>query len=419
MTAASRAVTLGLIAVYVAAWTLGSLALKTTPSDLDLFFWPSAETVVSGHPLVIYSAQAHATYPNANGPLGLIPLIPLAAIANGLGWAGNIGARAALTGAAVSLLVLLLTYQSVRLVTQARGTASGRVVAACCILLAPALWIGVIDYGHVEQPLELCLVLFAVSCTLGRRAVSAGVGLGAAVLTRSIAGLCVIPLVLRPLATRRMSPALTTTLVTVVTVALGLAPFVIADSSAVVHSLLTYRGSLPIGGGSFWVLARQTSVDGLAEHADVLLSVAAATVLTVIVLRRNPALAATASGILGLLTVTACCFPLFAKTVYPYYFVEPYVFSVIWWLARPGTAANRRLTVPLLLTLDVFLTKAATLSTGAWAVADGVASSVIVVVGLALVLTDLLDASRSRETGLSVGVDGAFRRQEGEGSRAG
>jgi hypothetical protein len=395
MTVASRAVTAGLIALYVAAWTLSSLVLKTTPSDLDLFFWPSAETVVAGHPLLIYSAQAHATYPNANGPLGLVPLIPLAAIANGLGWAGDIGARAALTGAAVSLLVLLLTYQSVRLVTQARGTASGRFVTACCILLAPALWTGVIDYGHVEQPLELCLVLFAVSCTLRHGAMPAGLALGAAVLTRSIAALCVIPLALLPLATRRMPPALTMILVTVATIAVGLAPFAIADASAVVHSLLTYRGSLPIGGGSFWVLARQTSLAGFAEHADVLLALAAATVLTVIILRRNPAVATTASGILGLLTVASCCFPLCAKTVFPYYFVEPYVFGVLWWLARPGSDVNRRGLVPLLLTLDVFLTKAATLSSGAWTMADGIASSGIVAASLALVMADLLGRSRT------------------------
>jgi len=67
-----RAVIVGLAALYVAAWTLGSLALKTRPSDLDLYFWPSAETVIGGHPLVVYSAYLRDAYPNANGPLGLV-----------------------------------------------------------------------------------------------------------------------------------------------------------------------------------------------------------------------------------------------------------------------------------------------------------------------------------------------------------
>jgi hypothetical protein len=399
MNVASRTVTAWFGVVYVAAWTVSSLVLKTTPSDLDLFFWPSAETVVAGHPLLIYAAQAHATYPNANGPLGLIPLIPLAAIANALGVAGSIGARAALVGAAMSLFVLLLAYQSVRIVAQARGVVEGRLGAVCCILLAPALWIGMIDFGHVEQPLELCLVLYAAQCTLRGRALPAGVALGAAVLTRSIAVLTVIPLALLPLASRRVSAALTTILATAATVALGLAPFVIAGAPAVVHSLLTYRGSLPIGGGSFWVLARQTSLAGFAEHADVLLAVAAATVLTVIILRRNAPAATTASGIFGLLTVAACCFPLFAKTVYPYYFVEPYVFGVLWWLARPGHEVKWRALVPLLLTLDVLLTKAATLSTGAWTIVDGVVSSGSVALVIVLVTADLFHRSQTRVEG--------------------
>jgi hypothetical protein len=95
-------------AFFVAASTLAPLVLKTTPSDLDLFFWPSAETAVSGHPLLIYSAQFSGGVFNDNGPLGLIPVIPAAALANALGWAGSLAGRASLTGAVVSLVVLLL-----------------------------------------------------------------------------------------------------------------------------------------------------------------------------------------------------------------------------------------------------------------------------------------------------------------------
>src|ERR1700719_4580204 len=58
----SRAATVGLGALYVGAWAVSSLVLKTTPSDLDLYFWPSAETIVSGHPLLIYAAHVHDVY---------------------------------------------------------------------------------------------------------------------------------------------------------------------------------------------------------------------------------------------------------------------------------------------------------------------------------------------------------------------
>ncbi len=159
---ARRAGIVCFVVLYVAAWAVSSLALKTNPSDLDLYFWPSAETVVHGHPLLIYAAYAHVAYPNANGPLGLVPLVPIAALANAVGWAESLGARAAITDAVMSVFVLLVSYQAVRLVAAAHGGVDVRPGVASTILFAPALWIGVLDYGHVEQPVELCLVLLAV-----------------------------------------------------------------------------------------------------------------------------------------------------------------------------------------------------------------------------------------------------------------
>jgi hypothetical protein len=390
-----RAALVGLAALYVAAWTLGSLALKTKPSDLDLYFWPSAETVIGGHPLLIYSAHLRDAYPNANGPLGLVTLLPIAALANAFGWAGNLGARAALTGAMMSIVLLLLAYQAVRLVVLVHGSAPRKVIVACSILLAPALWFGVIDYGHVEQPVELCFVLLAVGFVLRSRNVLAGVALGASVLARNIAALSVIPLALLPLATRRMKPGVMAVLACVLTVTAGLAPFVLAGEPAVTHSLLGYRGNLPIGGGSFWVVARQTSFAGLGQFGDVYLAAAVAGVVVAITLWRRPGAGTTGPGLFGLLTVASACFPLFAKTVFPYYLIEPYVFGALWWLARPCSARNWRVLVPLLLTADVFLAKAGTtLSSGGLWVAEGVTSSAIVAVAVALVTADLFQSSR-------------------------
>jgi hypothetical protein len=387
---ARRAAITGLAALYVAAWALGSLALKTTPSDLDLYFWPSAETVVGGHPLLIYSAHLQDAYPNANGPFGLVPLLPIVAAANALGWSGSLGARAALTGAVVSLFVLLLSFQAFRLVARARDGVERQPAVVCTILLAPALWIGALDYGHVEQPVELCFALLAVGCILSGQGVSGGIALGAAVLARTTAALCVIPFALLPLATRRVRTASATVLAGIVTVAAGLVPFLLADEPAVAHSLLTYRGSLPIGGGSFWIVARQTAFANLGQHGDVYLAAAVACALVAITLWRRPASGTTTVGLLGLLTVATACFPLFAKTVFPYYLVEPYMFGTVWWLARPGSALNWRALVPLLLTSDVFLTKAATtVPIGGWAVTEGVTSSAIIAVVVALVTADL------------------------------
>jgi len=397
---ASRIGTAGLVVLYVAAWALSPLVVKTTPSDLDIYFWPSAETVVGGHPLLIYSAHIRDIYPNANGPLGLVLLVPVAAIANSLGWADNLGLRAGLTDAVVPLFVLLLARETVVLIRRERGVVEWRLAAACTILLAPALWIGVIDYGHIEQPLELWLVMFAVRYVVSNRPLAGGVALGAAMLARTTAVLYLIPLVLLPLATRRAKPATKIGVAVVITVAVGLAPFLIADGPAVVHSLVTYRGDLPVAGGSFWLLVRQTPWEGLAQHGDVYLTIAVAVVLTAVTLQRRPSTATTATGLLGLLTVVASCFPLFAKTVYPYYLLEPYVFGAAWWLARPGSALNWRASVPLLLTADALLGKAgAALPFNGWGIAEGVSSSAILAVVVALVSIDLFRNPTPAEAG--------------------
>jgi hypothetical protein len=381
--------------MYIAAWAITSLVLKTNPSDLDLYFWPSAETVVGGHPLLIYAAHAHDAYPNANGPLGLLPLLPIAALANAVGWADSLGARAAITDAVISVFVLVLSYQAMRLVGAAHGGADRRPAVASTILFAPALWIGVIDYGHVEQPIELCLTLLGVACMLKRQSVRTGVALGGAVLARTIAAFSLIPVALLPLATRRVQAAVVTLSASVVSVALGLAPFLLGNVAAVAHSLLTYRSSLPIGGGSLMVVARNTPFADLGQHADVSVAVVVATALIAITLWRRPGVATTAAGLLGLLTVAGACFPLVAKTVFPYYLVEPYVFGTLWWLARPGSALNWRAVVPLLLTSDVFLAKAGTTPLAApWAVGEGVTSSAIIAVAIALVSADLFHSPR-------------------------
>lgn len=391
MPVTSRAVTAGLGAAYVAASALIPLALKTTPSDLDVFFWPSAETAVSGHPLLIYSTVLNSTFFMDNGPLGLVPLVPVVALANALGWAGSLIGRAALAGAVTSLLVLLLAHAVVRFTASARGHVRRPLAVASTVLLAPALWLGVLDYGHIEQPLELCLVLLALTWFRSDHTTLTGVALGLAVLTRTIAGCCAIPIVLAQVAARRGRPAAITAVTAAITVLVFLVPFLLADGQAVTHSLLTNRGGLPIEGGSFWVIARQASWAGLVERTDAYLGAAAAIVLVAVTLRHRPAVATTHAGLMGLVTVASCCVPLFAKTDFPYYLLEPYVFAVLWWLARPGDARNWRALVPLLLTIDVFVIKAALLSPfSAGGVVAGVSSSVIVAAATALVMVDLL-----------------------------
>jgi hypothetical protein len=387
---APRLTVFALIVGYIAAWAASPLLIGRTPSDLDLFFWPSAELAAHGHPLLVYSLHRPDGYPNANGPLGLVPLIPIVVIANGLGSANNLEVRAGMAGAVVALFALLLGNEALRLLKAVRGAIRWRLGAICVFLLAPALWISFVDYGHLEQPIELCLVLLAVRYADKQRSVAAGVALGLALLARTTAVLYILPFVMLPIATRRWKPAVSLVASAGATAVVGLLPFLIADGATVVHSLVTYRGDLPIGGGSLWVAILGTAAGGLVQHIDTYLVLAAATGLIGAAIWFRPATAMTTSGVCGLLTVAAACYPMLAKTAFPYYLLEAYVFAAVWWLARPGSALNWRIAAPVLVTSGAFLAEwAKSLPLSGLGVVEGVVSSLILATVIALVMLDL------------------------------
>ena len=89
--------------------------------------------------LQVYSAHSLASYPNANGPLGLLPLIPIVTLANHLGWANDIRLRAGLTNAVFAIFAMLLTVTALRVIERARGALEWRLAASCVFLVAPAL----------------------------------------------------------------------------------------------------------------------------------------------------------------------------------------------------------------------------------------------------------------------------------------
>ncbi len=413
---------LALIVGYIAAWAVSPLLIGRTPSDLDLFFWPSAELAAHGHPLLVYSTHGPGGYPNANGPLGLVPLIPIVVIANGLGLANSLQVRAGMAGAVMALVALLLGDEALRLLEAVRGTIRWRLGTICVFLLAPALWISFVDYGHLEQPIELGLVLLAVRYAGKPRWVVAGLALGLAVLARTTAVLYILPFVMLPIATRRWKPAVSLVASAGAVVVGGLIPFLIADGANVVHSLVAYRGDLPIGGGSLWVAILGTAATGLVQHIDTYLVLAAAAGLIGAAIWFRPATAMTTSGMCGLLTVAAACFPMLAKTAFPYYLLEPYVFAAVWWLARPGSVLNWRIAPPVLVTAGAFLAEwGKSLPLSGLGVVEGVVSSLILATVIALVMLDLCfgSAPATRAIGdgsASLAHDSARRSENSDGT---
>jgi hypothetical protein len=159
--------------------------------------------------------------------------------------------------------------------------------------------------------------------------------LGLAILARTSAVAYAIPLALLVLSRRGPRPAAVMLAGTAITVSLGLLPFLIADRANVVFSLLTSHGELPVGQGSIWRLAQGSPYESLVQHADSLLVLLAAFVISLVVLLRRPDLDVESNELYALLAAVGVCLPFLSKTTWSYYFFEPGVFATVWWLARP------------------------------------------------------------------------------------
>src|SRR3989440_11611586 len=209
--------------------------------------------------------------------------------------------------------------------------------------------------------MTLWLVLLAVRRLAGGRPAAAGIFFGLAMLTRSLAALPLIPVGLLLLVKGRWRAFVWLAGSATLTVALGLLPFLLADPTDTIYSLVTHRGRLPVGGGSIWQLVAGTPYAWVPQHADVLFVLVLGVLASLIVLRARPDLEPSSRDIYGLLALTALALPLLAKSVWPYYFLDAYVFGAVWWLGQAEPLVLRRrlvaITVPLLAVLGTLLTE--------------------------------------------------------------
>jgi hypothetical protein len=332
-----------LVLLYTALWAF-SAHFKLSPTDLDVFFMPSAKVMLGGHPWLAYSVRYTANYPNANGPLSLLPLTFAAWVAQRGGWLSDPTSTRIVVMVIFTVFPLLMSYEAVRAVDRLRGVplqGARRVFAYAVFALTPQLWHSTLLYGHIEQPIEIWLVLVSLRLLTTRRAGWSGVCLGLALLARTAAIVLCIPLVLYPLCRRRWREAAWQLGGVALTVVLGLLPFWLADRADVLWSLLTFRGSLDVGGGSLWGLAVSTPWEAFAKAHDSLVVMAAVALICLLVYLTRPSLDLRSREIMALLTICAFCFPLLIKTMWPYYFLEPYVLLAIWWLAQPLATSRR------------------------------------------------------------------------------
>jgi len=323
-----------LTALYMAIWaSCGLIPFNTT--DLEAFFFPAARIALEGHPFGVYAVRLGEYYPNANGPLSLVPLTAVGALAQSLGWIDVLSLRRALIFAVFALFPLLLAREGLHTIARLNGkplTGFARYGVVALFAFSPLLWQGMLGYGHIELAIMLWLLLAGVNALAGGHAGWAGALLGLALLTRSSALVYVIPLLGVTLWRRRWGQAARFIALYALVVATGLAPFLLADRQNTLFSLVGFRGELPVGGYSIWGMALGTPWETFAKHYDSLVVLGAALIVTLLALLARRDLDVTSRDFYVLLALCGLCFALFIKTVWPYYLFEPYVFVCVWWI---------------------------------------------------------------------------------------
>jgi hypothetical protein len=343
--AATRAAAWALGLAYAAAWAVAGWLWTSPLNDLDYFSLPAVRIALNGHPFQVYAVRYQGYIANDNGPLSLAPLTAVAGLASRLGWLDDEHRRRMLILAAFSVFSLLMAREAVAAIDRIRGARLEgwwRLLAYGVFLTSPILWNSVLGYGHIEQPMTIWLVLLGVRTLASDRAMVAGFCFGLALLTRSLAALPLIPLVLLLLVRRRWTSLSRMVGSSAAVVALGLLPFLLADPANTIYSLVTHRGDVPVAAGSFWQLVVGTPYEWLPQHLDVLFVLGTAGLASLIVLLCRGDLEPWSADLYGLLALTAVALPLLAKNVWPYYFLDAYVFGAIWWLGSPGWLAFRR-----------------------------------------------------------------------------
>jgi hypothetical protein len=116
-----------------------------------------------------------------------------------------------------------------------------------------------------------------------------------------------------------------------------------------------------VSGGSLWQLLVGTPYQWVPQHLDILFILGLAVLLSLVVILARRDLEPSSRDFYGLLALTALTLPLLAKSVWPYYFLDAYVFGAIWWLAQPKPLAlGSRITgplVPLIAVIGTLLTE--------------------------------------------------------------
>ena len=330
----------------------GTRALNTIEdSDLTNFFFKSADYILRGdiwHMYAVRGSGLTSTYPNFNPPLSIVLMAPLLGLARALGFT-SYGQEITFVSMPFILLVPLLGYLTVlalrRLYPDIPETQ--QFLAYLIITLSPLTWQTYGTWYHVEQPLMLCFLVGSILLLQAHHEWLAGLLAGLAFLSRTTSLIPLIALGVLLLATSEWRALIKFGGVAAVIAAIGLGPFFLFDSADARYSFLTWRGGAPIGGNSVWTIFASSTTSGIrhtldsvARRLDMYTVILVVVILAFLAARR---LHITAFGreAWAVVTLAALTVPMLSKTNWPYYYLEPFVFLVIWEFAsmydrRPG-----------------------------------------------------------------------------------
>jgi glycosyl transferase family 87 len=325
------ALTVASLLVGVTALVRGTRALVTiADSDLTNFFFKSADYILRGDPWYMYAVNVGG-YPNYNPPLSIFLMAPLLALARALGFDVNPGSEITFVTLPFLLLIPLLGFLVIYTlrVLYPGIPETQRLLAFVLVALGPLSWQTMATWYHVEQPLMLCLLIGAMLALQSRRAVLAGVLAGLAVLTRTTAVVPLIALGVLLLLGRDWRALLKVGGIGALVAAIGFAPFFLFDPRDTLYSLVQWRGTAIIGGNSIWTIFVRTPLDGIARRLDFYAVILFVVIITVLAARRFN-ITAYSRDAWAILALGALAVPLLSKTNWPYYYLEPFIFLLIW-----------------------------------------------------------------------------------------
>lgn len=335
-------VTVASLLIGITAVVRGTSAIVVAQdSDLTNFFFKSANYILQGDLWHIYAARGSgltSAYPNFNPPLSIFVMAPLLSLAHML-HAESYGAQITVVSLPFVVLVPVLAFLTVRILRRLYPAIpeTQQFLAFALIALSPLSWQSMTPWYHLEQPLMLCLLLCAVAALQGRHEALAGLLAGLAMLTRTTALMPLVALGVLLLLEREWRGLLRFGGVAALVGVAGMLPFFLVYPTDTIYSLVTWRGGSQIGGNSIWTIFAYSGNDGSIRH---LLNAVAERLDTYSVLlfilvvaffaARRKGISAYGTDAWAVIAIACLAVPMLTKTVWPYYYLEPFVPLLIW-----------------------------------------------------------------------------------------